>query len=794
MTDIRESTDDLLTEKPDIKSDLRDVVAVDKRTDDWSFDDIPLDSGTFGELVSRNIVVKEGNRYKISDRKAVEASLEGETNPSDASSSERLSFSFPSISRIEAGGLGAALAFVVLMRTYIFPSVFRGEFVVLPSNDPYYYRYWVERLSANATGVFDFSVLSGLPDAVAKGEPLMIATLWWFANLFGGTDAAGWVLAWYPVVSALIVGVLTYAMAVRITDDRRVGLASVVLLAVIPAFAYRTGLGFADHHAFDYPWLALTALSLAALADVNRERLLEVRTWVTASVLGVAVAGQVLAWEAGPLLIGALGVYVAVRTITDVRAGRSPVVTNTPILVGLAVATGLSYSAHVSFGWHTYLVAYSPALLFVSVAGISLIGEAVRQAEMPAFVLATAEVAGGLSGLALLNMFLPRYAWRLRYETTELLFNSGPAETQSIFAGGLVGVFLGPILEMGFTWVLAVPMLGIAGWRAYRRNHSTWLVVCVYGSYFLLLATLQRRFVGELAPFVAVLAAYALVVLLAKLDVTASPSLRRDKNEPVWRGRMEQSDENIEHRLFELPDRSTISAVAVLLLFITSAGAVQTAVRHEQVKIADDKFQASVWMDGYAEEQGLEYPENYVLSKWGRNRMYNYFVNEQSESFTFARETYEQFLSSRTPKSEYRKLKDEVGFVVTKNLDLRHKVPPKSNYARLHHRYGSAGKNGADGAGHYRAVYASKDGSVKVFALVPGANVSGTSTANGTVIVSKQVKIEGSTFEYRRVVDIGKDGEFSVTVPYSGQYRVGNRTVEVSESAVENGGNVTVNS
>jgi dolichyl-diphosphooligosaccharide--protein glycosyltransferase len=789
MTDVREATDDLLAEKPGLESDLLDVLAIDEDADGWTFDEVPLDSGAFGELVARNIVAKDDGEYEVADPQAVRASLDGDEK-SVADSEFELglpSISLPSVSRLEAGALGGALAFVLLMRTYIYPSVFRGEYVVLSSNDPYYYRYWVEQLSAEAVGVFDLSVLSGLPGAVAKGEPLMVATLWWVTNLLGGADASGVVLAWYPVVSAIIVAALVYAMAVQMTDDRRVGLASVAFLAVIPAFAYRTGLGFADHHAFDYPWLALTALALVWLADVEREDLGAPKPWLASGVLGVAVAGQVLAWEAGPLLIGAVGVYVAVRAIADVRADRSPLIVAAPVLAGLALTSVISHLAHTGFGWHSGVVAYSPMLLLVGVAGVALVGEAVRRAEMPGFMLGAAEVAGALGGLAIVFAFLPSYGERLSQRVDTLLFNSGPAETQSIFAGGPSGFFLGPILELGFAWVFALPMLVMASWRAYRRHRPAWLVVCTYGWYFLALAALQRRFVGELAPFFAMMAGYAFIVLLAKLDVIDLPAFSRDEEN---RGR--RRGDSSTTRSLGLPDRSTISALAILLLFVTSAGAVQTGVRHEQVKITDDNFQAAAWIDSYSEERGLEYPENYVLSKWGRNRMFNYFVNGEARSYRFAENNYESFLSSQDPESEYRRLSDRVGFVVTKNLNQN--VPQDFTYARLHHRFGSAGSNGAPGVGHYRAVYASGDGSVKVFELVPGANVTGTAASNETVTLSTQVEIEGASFEYTRRVETGPTGNFLVTVAHPGSYEVGNRTVTVREDAVRSGGNVTVGS
>ena len=790
MTDVREATDDLLAEKPDFESTLREVLAVDERTDGWTFEDVPLDSGAFGELVSRGIVVEDGDGYAVADPRAVRAGLDGEPTDADSDSTPTLpSISPPSVSRLEAAALAAALGFVVLMRTYIFPSVFRGEHVVLPSNDPYYYRYWVERLAAEATGVLDFSVLSGLPGAVAKGEPLMVGTLWWVTNLLGGPDAAGWVLAWYPVVSALFVGTIVYTIALRTTGDRRVGLTAVAFLAVIPAFAYRTGLGFADHHAFDYPWLALTAAALVWLADVDREALSTARPWFAAGALGVAVAGQVMAWEAGPLLIGALGVYVAVRAVADVNADRSPLAPIAPILAGLALASVLTHLAHTGFGWHTDVVAYAPALLFVGVAGVAVIAEAFRRVGMPAYVLATTELAGALSGLVAIQQLLPSYGSQLVQRTSYLLFRSGPAETRSIFAGGPSGFILGPILELGFAWLLGLPVLVWASWRAYHKNRSAWLVVTAYGWYFLVLASFQRRFVGELAPLFAVLAGWGFVALAGKIDVLDAPVFARERASSRPR-RAATTDGG---RSLSLPDRGTVTTLAIVFALLASAGVGQTAVRHEQVKIADEKFEAAQWIDQYAEDRGMEYPDNYVLTKWGRNRMYNHFVNGEAKSYAYANRNYEPFLSAKDPEAQYEQLSDRVGFVVTKNVNLPRRAPPDINYVRFHKRFGSAG-DGASGAGHYRALYASDDGSIKVFELVPGANITGEGPAGETIVVSKRVEIRGAAFTYERRIEVESDGTFSVTVPYAGTYEVGDRTVEVSENAVRNGGNVTVES
>ncbi|MFC7174642.1 glycosyltransferase family 39 protein [Haloplanus litoreus] len=185
------------------------------------------------------------------------------------------------------------MAVLVAVRLFSLPAVVHPDGVALLSNDPYFYRTLVDRTVA---GPF------ALPARARVGEPLFVATLAAATVLVGSSGVA---LAVYPLVATVVSGVLVYATAARITDDFRVGLASVLWLATMPVHAWRTSLGGGDHHAFDYLWVALTLYCLVALlgeAERNRRR--------AALGLGVAVGAQVLAWEGGPLLVlpAALGV------------------------------------------------------------------------------------------------------------------------------------------------------------------------------------------------------------------------------------------------------------------------------------------------------------------------------------------------------------------------------------------------------------------------------------------------------------------------------------------------------
>lgn len=763
---------DLLDERPDLEPALETVASVDRAQDSWTFEDVDIDSGAFGELVSRGIVEKHDGAYRLADPDAVRAVLDGDV-PSGSDRSPSLS-SLSSILDFDidvraVAALAGALVLVVAFRLLSLPSVFREGAVVLSGNDPYYYRYWVERLLAEAGGAFDFSVLSGLPAAVAKGEPLMVATLWWASAIFG-KGLAGGILAWYPVVAGVIAAVFVYFLSTELTDDRRVGFAAVGLLAVTPSHALRTGLGYADHHAFDYPWLALTALALVALA--HRRSILDVRrpaTWGFAAALGVGVAGQVLAWEAGPLLVVPVGAAVALLVLYDVRDGRSPALANAPLAFGLALAATLALFFHTGFGWHTDQVAYTPALLLVGAGGVVAVAELVHRLDLPVpnvRLLAGLEVVGFAVGVLAFRTLLPAYWSRLVGQIGRLLGRQAIAEVQPLFAANTFGFML------LFGWVLAVALLYM-GWgvfRAYRgEDGARWAVAGLYAWYFLVLASLQIRFAGELAHFTAVFAGLGVVHLAERIDVARPPVPFAATGETS--------------RELTLPDARQAAALAVLFMLVASLGVVMVPVKTSQITIGEQQYGAAAATADHSERLDLTYPENYVLSPWSNNRMFNYFVSGESRSYGYARQNYGPFMTATDPEAAYQRYGGRVGFVVTYDVS---EAGPRVLHSRLHRNYGSRAGN-VSGSGHYRAIHAASDGSPKVFALVPGARIRGTAVPNETVTLATNVGLDGTSFTYERQVQTAPNGSYSVVVAYPGSYTVGNETVRVPPGAVQNG-------
>lgn len=767
---------DLLDERPELEPAAEAVLEPEEP---WAFEDVNVDSGAFGELVSRGVVERDGDEYRVADRAAVRTALDGgaPAEETDRNGASNFDVSLPDVDRLELGLLLGALLLVVSFRLFPLPTVFRGEHVVLSANDPYFYRYWVETMLADPE-----TTLSTVPEGIAKGEPLLVATLWLVTVILGGTaEVAGHVMAWYPVVSAVVTALLVYVLAKTVSDDRRIALAAVAMLAVLPGHAYRTSLGFADHHAFDYPWLVLTVLGVAIIAtEARRTRDGQVdfpravlplapRTVAATLAIGVGTGAQTLAWDASPLLLVPLGLYLAADALRAVHAGDSPLRTGGPVVLGTAVGAAIAWIGHAAFGWHTTLVASAPALVAIGGVGVLAAGELAHRFDVPVAGLAGAEGVGLVAGAVALGALRPEYWTRLTTGVTDrLIARRNIAEVQ-----GLFGQSFGWLLLVGLILVLALPYMA---WGVRRAlDDERWLVLTVYAWYFLVLAAIQVRFVGELAPVIVVFTALGFVHLAEKVDSARTPApFGRDAIDDV-----------------RVPDTEQITALVLLFLLVTGLSIVQVPIKTSQLTVPDGQYETATWMASYSDEREMTYPENYVFSFWPQNRMYNYFVSGQSRSYGYAQSNYAAFATGQDPRAWYDRLSGRAGFVVT----TPPVVGPESALGTRLHRYNGNRTATSPALAHYRLVHSAAGGEYKVFALVPGAVVQGRAAPNATVTVRTAVDVEGASFTYVRETTATEDGTYSVRVAHPGEYRVGGSdgsTVTVPESAVRNGANVTV--
>jgi len=659
----------------------------------------------------------------------------------------------------------AGLALVVAVRLLTLPDVVR-EGIVLSSNDPYAYRHAVGQLLEGAGAPW------ALPEGVATGEPLLVTALWLGSLILGGGETAtDVVLATYPVLAAVVTGALVYAIATRASRDRRVGLAAVAVFAVTPAHAYRSSLGFADHHAFDYVWLALTLYCLLVLLSrTERDR----RTWWYAIGLGVGVAGQVLAWEAGPLLIGAVALALPAGVGLRVWRGDSPG-SLPPIVAGLGGGATVVALAHAGLGWHPLAVVASPWLLCFGAVGLLGLVMAVRRSDAATGVTVAVAVLLVVGALATGLAAWPALSGALSRGVAFLLQPSPIGEMSSLV--GDYGVVLGPLIVLGFAPFLALVAIPSGLRTAWREGDPAWIVVAIYAGYFTVLALVQRRFAGELAVALAVLGGYGLVVLLSWLAVLRPLDSDSGQNE---------NDSSNDLGSLDWRRRSLLSGVGAVLF---GTGTLYTSVINARITIDAGAVETARWIRDDARDRDLSYPENYVLSQWGRNRMYNHVVNGEAASYAYARQNYQSFLLGRTEEAWYERLDDRVGFVVTRDFERLSTLPDTRLYTRLHRHLGSGG-DGHSGLGHFRALHATDDGQYVVFSLVPGATLRGSADLDADR-ARTDVSIPGAEFEYVREFAT-EDGDASVTVAHPGRYRIGDRAVRVTERDVRDGTTVQI--
>jgi dolichyl-diphosphooligosaccharide--protein glycosyltransferase len=649
-------------------------------------------------------------------------------------------------------------------------TVFRDD-VVLLQVDPWRYRVVLERLTARAAGPFDAAAF------VDPGrDDLLLAALGWTAEaLGGGPETVGAVLAVYPVAVALATCPVVYLAGRWASGDRRVGLAAAGALALTPAHVYRTALGFGDHHALDYLWLAVT---VAAVAYLVRGTGTGRRRWLATGVLGLALAAQVLSWAGGLLLVAPYTGVALLVLLSTLRTDDPPTPVVGPLVAGLAVATGATAAAVALLSWQT------PAVVALLTAATGALGALVGAGALGRRLGGSPRRVGGalLVGtagvLAILGRCVPaagdRLAAGVAYfsrttgtvaEATPLLGGDDPAATTVALFGFFAALF-GPYL----VWLT---------WRSVRGHRPGWLAVTAYAWYFLGLSAVQRRFAGELSPVFAVVVGFAAVDLLRRAigDVRG-----RD-------GSADRSDGDAAAGVRpDVVDPRVLFVLALVGAFVVSATVAQVPAGMESRTVSDAEYEAAQRIEAYAAERSWNRSEGYVFAPVGTTRMYNYYAHGESVWLGDARRHYHDYLAATDEVRWRRELERRgTGFVVV--TDEFGVDGAAALQTRLRQNLGSA-RGPVDGLGRYRLIYRSPDRSVAVFALVRGAVIAGETDPGTAVRVTTNATLRDGTLRYVRATRATSAGRYGVLVPYPGTYAVGGETVSVTATDVRTGATV----
>lgn len=792
MADPHAETTALLDERPECEESLEQLLAVDK-TGPWTFNEVEADSGTFGELVARGIVDDVGEKYRVADPDAVRAALDGEAYAPSTQESEdgrkwdqlRDTLWVTDPRRWELGGaLGVALSIVAVLRLLTVGQVFRAERVVLPGNDPYHYLYWVEQLAGADHGPFAASAIADTLGGEAVGEPLVYTLGWWATIAGGGVEQAPAVVAVIPVIAALLVAVGVYLIGVWTTNDERVGVLAVVFFAFLPGHALYSGVGFFDHHALDYVWLTASIVGIAWLARdqarrdpaTHRQHLTAPTTWLVVVALGGVFAAMALNWNGSPILLVGAAVYAVGRTASDIRAGWNPLIGVLPLTTALLLGGALALGVHITAGWQELVPIYALFLTGVgTIAAGGFAGGLARFGLRPRWQLAV--TAGLVPPLWIgVRRLTPAVADRFETRITEaLLGREGIAETEGLF-GSDIGVFFGPLDHFGWLLFVAVPVIGWVGWRCLNDHEPQWLVVISYAGSLLAFAAIQIRFAGEATPVVAICVAAGVVKLLATVDLARPVTLVGDQMERT----------RLRLRSPALTWQRTAYTTGVIVVLVSLSAFMIPAVMTD-VAASDAEAETMAWID----EATADQPDSdYVLTPWGRSRMYNYAVSGESDSYGYAQGTYGPFIRTTTPDQYAETFREDLGYVA---MYAASGAPDRVAYTQLFTNHGNA-TNSTNGSGRFQLEYISADETIKVFEPVTGAVLTGNTTPNTTVTAQTTVTTANRTFSYERQTTATQDGTFRLVVAYPGTYQLNtgtNATVPVSQTAVQNGSRVS---
>ncbi|SDK11290.1 dolichyl-diphosphooligosaccharide--protein glycosyltransferase [Halovenus aranensis] len=778
MTDterVEQAARSFLADRPDHEDTLEKLLTHEQEHGSWEFDDAPVESGLFGELVSREFVENTADGgYRFTDRQAVSAALH-EDNPTDTQPTAQTSLGFtislPSVDRRVLAGLLGGLLLVVVARSLFFQSVFTNGRIVSPANDSYFFRYWQAELLAQSNGLFDLNTLSTVGE-VTNIRPLTHVLYWWFAEL---SSAPGLVAALVPVVTSVIVGVLIYELTQKLTADHRIALAAVVLFALTPAHATYTALGFSDHGPYQYLWIGLMIYALGWLAMDVLERsrggaanpawahTRTPRAWGVAALLTVAVGALAHTWGGSPLSFIPIAVYVAVRVIADVKEGVDPLVGNLPALGGITLGSLFALGAHVRWGWHESIAATVPVAVAVGALAVAVLAHLWFRVDLPAGGLLAAEGVVGVVGVLFFRWFRPDDVARL-VERSDAFFNRETAtETASLFSLDQA-IILGPMGQIGIGFYLALVPLLVVTYYVVRNYEPGWLVVTTFTWFYLAIATFQLRFAAKFAIPCAIFGAVGLVYVLDAVDLARPVSLF-DGDAP-------------DGRPLELPATPTVGVYlvgAIGLVLLLNLIFVPSLLA--QIQYSEGQIDAVDAIDNHAEELNRTYPENFVLSDWGDNRMYNHFVNGESRGYGYARGRYEPFISDTNPDEYFDQFNNRVGYVVMTDTE----APAQTVQAKLFEELGA----GNESVAHYQLIHSTDD--VRAFALVKGAVINATASPGETVTARTNVTTEGESFTYERIETAAENGTLKIRVAYPGEYEVGETTVTVTEQDIYEG-------
>jgi dolichyl-diphosphooligosaccharide--protein glycosyltransferase len=428
-------------------------------------------------------------------------------------------------------------ALAMFLRTFFgFGPATDPAFLMSGGSDSYYHKRIIDYV-VNTGEHLVFDPLLGYPIGLRAGRPPLydwsVAVIGIvFSPLFESVDVS----VWYSFLfSTAVWGSLTIFPLFFLTKEafgRRAGLVAAFFLAIMPAHIQRSPFSNADHDAYTL-FFAVTAFffflrALHLLEDkkwVKRWRKLgEVRSGlrdffsnntkpILYSVMSAfSIAAIALAWKGFAYIIVIILVYFGFQLLVTRFRSRDPM----GIMICFAITIGLALL--VAFPWYysyQFIATWfdAPTILFLAAMALGMIFTFTRDYPWALVIPAVFITFGvGFVILAIINpavaqSFVSGAGYFLRTKTYETIAEAqAPNFSQLALAFGAVSFYLS-LAGLVYSFI-QIP----------KRLEPFYLFLVIWSGASIFMSMSAARFIFNAAPAFAMTAAWALVIVVDKLD------------------------------------------------------------------------------------------------------------------------------------------------------------------------------------------------------------------------------------------------------------------------------------
>lgn len=450
--------------------------------------------------------------------------------------------------------LAALVGFMLWLRILPADNFIRPDGVYFSGNDAWYHLRETTYVVNNWPMTMPFDPWTQFPYGVSNSQfgtlyDQFVATVALVVGLGDPTQREiATTLVYAPAFIGAAVAVPTYFIGRRLTG-RFGALMGVAVLALIPGtFLARTTAGFADHHAAEVLFHAISVLAfMTALRVAETEKpiyeLVVDRDWdalrtptLYSAAAGVAISLYVWVWPPAIVLVGIVGTFFLLALGAKYALGASP---DHIAFVGVVAMTTVAVFSVLGLdevAFSASAISLLHVLLTVAVAfGCAFLVWFARQWERTSFSRALypfTAISIALVGVVAFSFVLPE-AWSSVQNNLARVLTLGQNDTRLTIGEAQALVALGPenylqrlnrtlVLLYGLTYITGIAGLVLLTYRSFKdRVRAEYVFVGVWTVFVFMMTLTQQRFNYYLVLPVAVLNAYFVGELLKIVDVDA---------------------------------------------------------------------------------------------------------------------------------------------------------------------------------------------------------------------------------------------------------------------------------